>query len=376
MEDKLINPFIDNIGIQVQSADNYGSATLQNLADLMIGAGNQAVKANSSGLWAGADKFVNAPFSVNMAGHIIASSADFSGTGYTKINIFKQDGIPTSVEIGDLWFDTNDSNKLYRAGSIGATTIASGKWESVRDSDIAIALSNAATAISNAATAQSTADGKVTTFYQATTPTADAVGDLWIDTDTDRLYRWSGAAWLEIQDVGIANAITAAGDAQSTADGKIVTFFQTTIPTSLGVGDLWVDTDDGNKLYRATAIGDTTIAAGHWVAVDDTRKTKVFAQDGIPTSISIGDIWYDTNDNNKPYIAESVGADAITAGEWVLVNDLRAADALLKAGAAQVLSGDIQVGGSSVKIDGANSRILINDGTYDRILIGYQSGGF
>jgi hypothetical protein len=47
-----------------------------------------------------------------------------------------------------------------------------------------------------------------------------------------------------------------------------------------------------------------------------------------------------------------------------------------KAGADQVLSGSVQVGNGNVKIDGVNKRILINDGSYDRILIGYQSGGF
>ena len=51
-------------------------------------------------------------------------------------------------------------------------------------------------------------------------------------------------------------------------------------------------------------------------------------------------------------------------------------DALLKAGSSQNLTGDIQVGTGNVKIDGANKRIIINDGTNDRILIGYQSGGF
>lgn len=49
---------------------------------------------------------------------------------------------------------------------------------------------------------------------------------------------------------------------------------------------------------------------------------------------------------------------------------------LSKTGTAQNLTGDIQVGVSGVKIDGANKRIVINDGTNDRILIGYQSGGF
>ena len=30
----------------------------------------------------------------------------------------------------------------------------------------------------------------------------------------------------------------------------------------------------------------------------------------------------------------------------------------------------------NIKIDGKNQRIVVNDGTDDRILIGYQSGGF
>ena len=105
-------------------------------------------------------------------------------------------------------------------------------------------------------------------------------------------------------------------------------------------------------------------------------KIHIFKQTAIPTSLAIGDVWFDTDDNNKPYIADSVGADEITAGEWVLVNDLRAADALLKTGASQTLSGDFNLNDANVKIDGTNKRILINDGTNDRILIGYQSGGF
>ena len=34
------------------------------------------------------------------------------------------------------------------------------------------------------------------------------------------------------------------------------------------------------------------------------------------------------------------------------------------------------LGTANIKLDGANKQIIINDGTNDRILIGYQSGGF
>lgn len=39
-------------------------------------------------------------------------------------------------------------------------------------------------------------------------------------------------------------------------------------------------------------------------------------------------------------------------------------------------AGTQQVGGSNVNISGANKNITMNDGTNDRLLIGYQQGGF
>lgn len=214
-----------------------GLTSLDSLNNLQIGLGSKVMRADTSGLWLGASKFADAPFSVDMLGNLIATSASFPNL--VTLTIFKQTAIPTSLAIGDLWFDTDDGNKMYRAASVGATTIASGMWE----------------------------------------------------------------------------------------------------------------------LVAATAI-------------------SVFAQDAIPTSLAIGDLWYDTNDSNKPYRAASAGADAITAGEWVLVNDLRAADAILKAGSGQTLTGDFSVGATNIKVDGPNKRIIINDGTNDRVLIGYLENGF
>lgn len=46
----------------------------------------------------------------------------------------------------------------------------------------------------------------------------------------------------------------------------------------------------------------------------------------------------------------------------------------------QISGGTINVlatiGTANIKLDGANNRILINDGLNDRVLIGYQLGGF
>lgn len=102
-----------------------------------------------------------------------------------------------------------------------------------------------------AATAQATADGKIESFYQATMPAGGSEGDLWIDTDDgNKLYRHNGITFIEVQDDAISTAIVAASTAQATADGKVKTFYATTAPTAEAVGDLWFDTDDSNKLYR------------------------------------------------------------------------------------------------------------------------------
>ena len=83
--------------------------------------------------------------------------------------------------IGDLWFDTDDSNKLYRRGTVG--------WELATDSRIA-------NAVSAAATAQATADGKIKTYVsEAETPTGASVGDLWYKTSTREMRRWNGSSW-------------------------------------------------------------------------------------------------------------------------------------------------------------------------------------
>lgn len=97
-----------------------------------------------------------------------------------------------------------------------------------------------------------TASALIQTFYQSSAPTASHTGDMWVDSDDLRVYRWNGSNWTTQT---VANLNT--------------TFAQDAIPTSLNTGDFWVDTNDGNKLYRAASIGANEIKAGEWVAVID-----------------------------------------------------------------------------------------------------------
>lgn len=169
--------------------------------------------------------------------------------------IYRQAAAPTTGLItGDEWYDTDDGNKHYvREG---------GAWVSVRDAGIADALSAAAAA-------QATADGKIDSFWQATPPGSASEGDLWFDTgDGGKQYRWTSGAWVLAADARIGQAISDAADAQATADGKVRTFVQASAPTAEALGDLWLDNDDGNKLYRwsgsawvAVPLGTAALAA-------------------------------------------------------------------------------------------------------------------
>lgn len=140
--------------------------------------------------------------------------------------------------------------------------------------------------------AQAAADGKNSTYYQDNEPTGGTylVGDIWIDTnDNDKLYAWDGTDWVLAQD---------SATAQATADGKTKTYTQDNQPTggAYNVGDLWIDTNDGNKLYRFNGTS--------WVAAQDAAiataqstangKNTVYYSTSAPgsTANTAGDIWW------------------------------------------------------------------------------------
>ena len=143
------------------------------------------------------------------------------------------------------WQINADGNAEFNSGTFRGTLVIGSSGTSVADVETTAdsAQTDATQALSDAADAQSTADGKIVSFYQTSAPTASAVGDIWIETDNDnKPWRWSGSAWVSIQDGTIATA-------QATADGKNTIYYQTTAPTGANAGDIWYDTDDGNLQY-------------------------------------------------------------------------------------------------------------------------------
>lgn len=253
----------------------------------------------------------------------------------TKNHVFYQASPPTStpsiqLQIGDLWFDSDDQNKMYRWNGAG--------W-------INVALS-----------------GGIHTYAQAAAPSGAGlvVGDMWVDTDDkNKLYRWSGAVWVVIRDTDIqanATAILAETTARNNADVNIYdslnavsnrfavkahVFLQATAPTTgptvtiyqgvppapvvttepLRDGDVWFETDAGNKMYRYST------ATSTWVAVPDNNRTRAFAQNDPPAAsvgLNVNDIWIDTNGSAAAPGAPPVLANTMyrwNGTAWVLARD-------------------------------------------------------
>lgn len=183
------------------------------------------------------------------------------------------------------------------------------------------------------------------TFVQASAPTASAVGDLWIDSDdNNKLYRWDGSTWEEVADTS-----------------GIAIYAQNNQPTGANEGDLWFDTDDDNRQYR----WDGT----QWEEVTDPRiglKTTTFVQSTVPTSTAIGDTWIHTGSSNQLYVARSIGADEITAGEW---EDAQDGEIAANSSAINTLESEVSLIDGTVSSNSASILSLQN------ALSGYTGNG-
>lgn len=261
--------------------------------------------------------------------------------GAAQRNAYYQATAPTSgLNAGDLWFHTGQSNRMFRYD--GAV------WVDVADKRIDTAMGNAAAAISAAAGAQAAADGKVTTFFGSSPPVSPQLGDLWFRSDQgNKVFRWNTTIWALVQDSAITQAIQAAATAQNTADGKIVTYYQPTTPAGARLGDLWINTGDGNHTYRFNgaqwlSIRDASIAQAALAAANalslanqtliDVNSiadgvVEVFYAPTPPAGASLGDLWINTTLGNQLH--------RFNGTQWVSVQDTAAQTALTSAQLAQ-----------------------------------------
>ena len=206
--------------------------------------------------------------------------------------------------------------------------------------------------------AQASADSKNATYYQNNEPTGGTyeVGDMWVDTnDNNKLYTWDGTDWVLTQD---------SATAQATADGKAKTYVQDSEPTggAYNIGDLWIDTNDGNKLYRYSGTAWVSAQDGAISTAQSTAngKNKVYYDTAAPGSTpnTAGDIWWQYS--SGIVVGQFVGAGGTS---WTSAPIGNAVIANLDAG--KITTGFLDVAGSVVITtdktkSGTQARIEIN----------------
>jgi hypothetical protein len=344
-----------------------------------------------------------------------SSFTNLSATVATKNRTFYQSTAPTATATGDIWYDTANNNQAKRwSGSawvatddtrIAANAAAITTEQTARasaDSALTTSITNLTTTVANnyntlnsaittEATARSDGDtalsntltaltatvaGKNKNYFQAAAPSSGMLtGDVWYDTDdNNKAYRYNGTAWVATDDTRIASntaAITAEATARATADtaftstlntlsstvtnnyntlnsaiineastrstadatlstqintvssvanGKNRTYSQTTAPgaTGLVVGDIWFDTDDNNKAYRWSgsawgATDDTRIAANA-AAIVTEQNTRASADSSLATSITS---LTSTINNNNTNLTAAIASESTTRANAV-----------------------------------------------------------
>lgn len=203
-----------------------------------------------------------------------AESLMLTVSGGSKI--YRQDAEPADALYGDLWYDTDDDNRLYRR--------VGGQWQ------LMVAFENILDSL---------------TIKNATPPPNPTENTLWLDTSVtpNVMKRWTGSTWQPLTSR---------------------TFASPTKPSGGNIGDLWINIADGNKWYRCEG-GD------NWIAYQDqtipeltdtienmilaiSGGSHVFHQPDQPSAgMGHGDLWYDTDDNNKCYrfIDATVGWESL-----------------------------------------------------------------
>ena len=233
-----------------------------------------------------------------------------------KTVTYYQNDAPTGT-VNDLWFDTNDGNKLYRHN--GTT------WEVVQDAGIAAAADLATTA-------QATADGKVATFYGASAPTPEGVGDLWYNTSTRVLSRWDGSVWQSSGNL----STEVAGNGTNVCNPRYATFGESTLPPVLpsngvAVLDTSVGYFDAKSLRLTASAGDNycylgSSASDYNFPVTGGKSYIVSGYVRVNAASSAGQIYLRFNDSAQTHLGFNFNSSG-SANTWSRVSGVITAPA-------------------------------------------------
>lgn len=180
--------------------------------------------------------------------------------------------------------------------------------------------------------AEGIADGKTFTHFGTDFPAAADSRDLFYNTGTNQAYlcpigydeSFTGdrsTKWVTIDDPVSRQK---AEDALALHDNRIDTFVQSDMPSEADIRDMWVDTDDNYQIY--TCIASYTTGTGtienNWRKSSDTAKTNTTTSPTIPERCGLGDLWVKSDENNKLYVCiQAYESNGTIAVNWQSVSD-------------------------------------------------------
>lgn len=272
------------------------------------------------------------------------ASASYVTNLSSSLGTFNADGTLASLSssFADNVFSTMDTSTLASAASV--TTL---------NAELILKPS-----ITRAATAPSIQQEVENELGAVTTPQSPPNGSMWIDISTtavtdssgnvtqqpkNEMYILAGSAgsvaWTLTKDATLLNTITSLATAEQSlttvSDAQSATAtFATNLAANFGSVQA-----NGNGLDLSAGFADqilsTQASSGSSISelntalgASITLKPNIFRQASVPTSLAIGDIWFDTDDKNKMYVAQGIGNDEVSASEWILTADERLADTI------------------------------------------------
>lgn len=202
---------------------------------------------------------------------------------------FKVDGGSVTIKNGNIYMTDDEEGEIKLEDALNKSKQEASKNLADAVLDITTTIGNMQEAIE---------DGMIDIFYQSGPPldTDGKNGDLWYDisessyvnsdgetivTKKNEGYLKVDGSWQPIKDKTVLEALEKAHTAQDTADGKITSYYcpKSGLPDNPSEGDLWFDTDNKNKpyVYRGTdwvSAQDGTIADAQKTANDALNKVN------------------------------------------------------------------------------------------------------
>lgn len=136
--------------------------------------------------------------------------------------------------------------------------------------------------------------------YQSTAPSSPVTGQVWIDSDDNKVYVWSGSSWIATS----ADLSAYATLASPTFTGTV------SLPSTTSIGN--VSSTEISYLDGVTSAIQTQL---------NGKENFIPLQNTAPSSPSTSDLWVDNTDPAKPILKVYNGSSWITAGSSITADD-------------------------------------------------------